>query len=235
MRNSHGIERLMVGLTVLVALCSSLVANGQTHYESNIAIGGKSGITLSKLNFNPSVPQTMLLGAMAGVTFRYMEECHFGIIAELNVEQRGWKEKFEGSALRYSRRFTYLQLPVLTHIYFGNSKFHGFFNLGPEIAFMISQSTSSNFDYQNWETVADEFVIGRNTDQFTIPVEYKFDYGITAGAGMELIMGGKHSVVLEGRFYYGLHDVFSHDAAASFSASSGMSILVTLGYYFRIK
>ena len=219
----------------LIALGVSLVASAQTHYESNIAVGGKAGVTLSKLRFNPSVPQSMLLGTVMGASFRYVEERHFGLIVELNLEQRGWKEKFEGSSLSYHRRLTYLQLPMLTHIYFGSDKFHGFFNLGPEIAYMISSGTSSNFDYNNWSSVADQFVLGRETDQFTLPVKYKFDYGITVGAGMELIMARKHSLVLEGRFYYGLHDVFSHEAKDAFSASSGMSILATLGYYFRIK
>lgn len=218
-----------------IAIIAAFFAHSQTHYESNIALGGKGGVTLSRMNFSPTVPQTFLAGTLFGASFRYIEERHFGLIVELNLEQRGWKEKFEGSSLKYNRRLTYIHLPMLTHIYFGSSKVHGFFNLGPEIAYMIGSSTSSNFDYQNWETVADQFPVGRSTDQFNLPVKHKFDYGITAGVGMEIFAANRHSILLEGRFYYGLHDVFGNHATDEFSSSSGMSINVSLGYFFRIK
>ena len=86
---------MMRSLLLALALAATLfTASAQTHYEGNIAVGAKGGVTLSRLKFSPSVPQTMLPGFMAGVTFRYIEEKHFGVIAELNLEQRGWKEKF---------------------------------------------------------------------------------------------------------------------------------------------
>ena len=47
-------------------------------------------------------------------------------------------------------------------------------------------------------------------EQFTLPVERKFDYGISAGLGMEVNVAPKHAINLEGRFYYGLNDVFSN-------------------------
>ena len=115
---------MMRSLLLALALAATLfTASAQTHYEGNIAVGAKGGVTLSRLKFSPSVPQTMLPGFMAGVTFRYIEEKHFGVIAELNLEQRGWKEKFDGLNYAYQRRLTYLQLPMLTHIFFGNKFF----------------------------------------------------------------------------------------------------------------
>ena len=219
----------------LVVVLMAVAAQGQTHYEGNVAIGGKAGVTLSKLRFNPSVPQTMLLGTMAGVTFRYMEEKHFGLIAELNMEQRGWKEKFEGYDFQYQRRFTYIQLPILTHVYFGNERFHCFFNAGPEVGMMISESTKSNFDYSNWHSVPDFPSANRKTEQYNLSVKSKLDYGISAGLGLELIASNRSSFLLEGRFYYGLRDVFSNHKGDPFSGSSSMSIMVSLGYYYRIK
>ncbi len=227
---------MMRSLLLALALAATLfTASAQTHYEGNIAVGAKGGVTLSRLKFSPSVPQTMLPGFMAGVTFRYIEEKHFGVIAELNLEQRGWKEKFDGLNYAYQRRLTYLQLPMLTHIFFGNNKVRGFFNAGPEIGLLIGTGTKANFDYANVELIEGFPTENRETDQYKLDVKNKFDYGISAGLGLELIGRNKHSFTLEGRFYYGLRDVFSNHSTDPFSSSSSMSIMVTLGYYYRIK
>ncbi len=227
---------MMRSLLLALALAATLfTASAQTHYEGNIAVGAKGGVTLSRLKFSPSVPQTMLPGFMAGVTFRYIEEKHFGVIAELNLEQRGWKEKFDGLNYAYQRRLTYLQLPMLTHIFFGNNKVRGFFNAGPEIGLLIGTGTKANFDYANVELIEGFPTENRETDQYKLDVKNKFDYGISAGLGLEVIGRNKHSFTLEGRFYYGLRDVFSNHSTDPFSSSSSMSIMVTLGYYYRIK
>lgn len=227
---------MMRSLLLALALAATLfTASAQTHYEGNIAVGAKGGVTLSRLKFSPSVPQTMLPGFMAGVTFRYIEEKHFGVIAELNLEQRGWKEKFDGLNYAYQRRLTYLQLPMLTHIFFGNNKVRGFFNAGPEIGLLIGTGTKANFDYANVELIEGFPTENRETDQYKLDVKNKFDYGISAGLGLEVIGRNKHSFTLEGRFYYGLRDVFSNHNTDPFSSSSSMSIMVTLGYYYRIK
>ena len=222
-------------ISLLLLLVSFGGVSAQNHYEANIAIGAKAGYTLSKLNFNPSVPQGMQGGLLIGGTFRYVEEKNFGLIAELNVEQRGWKEQFEGQDFQYSRKLTYLQIPILTHIYFSSSKFKGFFNAGPEIGYMIASGTSANFDYHHIESVPDFPITNRYNDQLTLPIKNKFDYGISAGAGIEWITNHHHAFNLEGRVYYGLNNVFSAKKTDPFSGSNSLSIMITLGYFYRIK
>lgn len=218
-------------LTALIAFS----ATAQTHYEGSITVGGKAGATLSRVNFNPTVQQSMLPGMTAGVAFRYIEEKNFGLIAELNVAQRGWKENFEESDYNYSHRFTYLELPVMTHIFFGNQRVKGFFNLGPEINVMLGDGIKSNFAYS--DAADDDYFINdtRHIEQLTMKVKNKLDYGICAGAGMELCLNSKHSLLLEGRFYYGLTDVFPNHKTDIFSSSNSMTITVTLGYFYRLK
>ena len=214
---------------------ATLLAAAQTHYEGTIAVGGKAGATLSRVNFNPTVEQVMLPGMTAGVMFRYIEEKNFGLIAELNFTQRGWKEKFEESDYQYSHNFTYLELPIMTHIFFGNQRVKGFVNLGPEIEVMLGNRISSNFSYQ--DAAEDEYFINdnRHIEQLSMKVSNKLDYGICAGAGMELNLNSKHSLLLEGRFYYGLTDVFPNHKTDVFSSSNSMTISVTLGYFYRLK
>ena len=90
---------------------------------------------------------------MAGIMFRYIEENHFGLIGEVNFEQRGWKENFEEAPYSYSRDLSYIQIPLLAHIYFGSEKAKFFFNAGPEIGFMIAEKTNSNFDINNFSSL----------------------------------------------------------------------------------
>jgi len=225
----------MKRLAVILMVLTAITAAAQTHYEGTIAVGGKAGATLSRVNFNPTVQQTMLPGVTAGVTFRYIEEKHFGLVAELNLAQRGWKEALEESDYSYSHQFTYLELPLMTHIYFGNQRVKGFFNLGPEINVMIGDKTKSNFPYHDAAGMEYFTSNTRHIEQLTMDIDNRFDYGICAGAGMEINLNAKHSLLLEGRFYYGLTDVFPNHKTDIFSSSNSMSIAVTLGYFYRIK
>ena len=221
---------------ILVAvLTTALTGLSQVHYDGTIAVGGKAGASLSRVNFNPTVRQEMLPGMTAGLAFRYIEENHFGLIAELNLTQRGWKEAFDESEYSYSHRLTYLELPIMTHIFFGNRRVKGFFNLGPELNVMLGDGISSNFDYRNAASMDYFLQNSRHIEQLTMDVKNKFDYGICAGAGMELNLNAKHSLLLEGRFYYGLTDVFPNHKTDVFSSTNSMSITATIGYFYRLK
>lgn len=222
-----------LALIMMMVIALSLVA--QTHYEGTFAVGGKAGMTLSRINFNPSVQQSMSPGVTAGAMFRYIEEKNFGLIAEFNLAQLGWKEAFDDSDFSYNHRFTYLELPILTHIFFGNNRVKGFFNLGPELGVMIADGVSSNFDYHSAATM-DYFIQNtRHIEQMTMKVKNRLDYGICAGAGMEINLNTKQSLLLEGRFYYGLTDAFPNHKTDIFSSSNSMTIAVTLGYFYRLK
>ena len=224
-------RHLAIALMMLIA-CA---VTAQTHYEGSIAVGGKAGATFSRVNFNPTVQQSMIPGFTAGAMFRYIEEKNFGLIAELNVTRRGWKEAFDDADYSFSRNFTYLELPIMTHIFFGSNRVKGFFNLGPELDVMIGDGLSSNFDYQNAQTL-DYFIQNtRHLEQYRLDIKNRLDYGICAGAGMELNLNAKHSLLLEGRFYYGLTDVFANHKTDVFSSSNSMTISVTLGYFYHIK
>lgn len=210
------------------------IAKAQRSYHPTFDIGFKGGATFSNQQFSPEVEQKMLMGFLGGVTVRYSEEKLFGLLAELNIEQRGWAEDFENNKLTYKRHLTYLSLPIMTHINFGTRVFRGFVNLGPSIGYMISNSITSNFNYKEPGSV-EGFPTDRHVAQMTMDVKNKFDYGIVGGAGMELRFKNKHFFLLEGRYYFGLGNIFSSAKKDYFSASRGTAIEVSLSYMFRIK
>lgn len=212
-----------------------MCAKAQTHYIPHVWVGGHAGMTMSEMSFSPSVRQSMVQGMTAGLSFRYAEERHVGLIAELNISQRGWKEDFEGAPFSYSRRLTYMELPVLTHIFFGSPKFKGFFNLGPVVGYMIGDNINSDFNYAHPDQVPGFPLTNRSTEQMAMEIKNKFDYGITAGAGCEFVVKRRHAFTLEARYYFGLGNIYPSSKKDTFSASRGTSIMVTLGYMFRLK
>lgn len=223
-------------LIVAAAIFGSVMSVfAQTHYEGNLFVGAKGGIGFSRVAFHPSVRQKMPIGAHAGFTVRYIEENHFGIIGELNFVQRGWEENFEEDPFSYRRTLNYIELPVLAHIYFGSSRAHFFFNAGPQIGLMVGESTSSNFDYRNPESVPGFPLKDRQIAQYNLKGQKKLDFGITAGIGGEFFINSRNSITLEGRFYYGLGNVVKTGRTETFSSANSLGVLISAGYWFRVK
>ncbi len=224
-----------IRIVLLLTIISSAIGlSAQTHYHSNVSLGVKGGVDLSRVLFNPSVRQTFALGSTGGVMFRYIEENHFGLIAELNFAQMGWKEDFETAPYNYSRTTNYISLPILAHIYFGR-RGRFFINAGAQVSVFLGESYKANFDPYNTVGLPNFPHTNRMNSQMTLDVAHKADYGIAGGLGGEFSINEKNALTLEARFYFGLSNVFPSKRADVFGASNNMSIQATLGYWFRIR
>ncbi len=222
-------------LSCLVAVVLGCVAGlAQTHFASRVDVGVRGGVTLSEVMFKPSITQKFGMGSTMGVTFRYTEENHFGLIAEVNFVQRGWAEKFEDLPYSYQRQLNYVEIPVMSHIYFGRrGKF--FFNAGPEISYFLGDKIKCNFDYHNPAGLPGFGDKNRRTEQLTMEVSQKLDFGIVAGLGGEFSINRRNSLAVEARLYYGIGNVMPSGRQDYFSVSNQLSIGVTAGYWFRLK
>ncbi|MDE7126209.1 MAG: PorT family protein [Muribaculaceae bacterium] len=225
MKHKDTLFRTIISLAAIIMMTAGMKA--QEHYRPHISVGGHAGMTLSNMTFVPSVQQKMTSGITFGATFRYAEERNFGLIAELNISQRGWSEDFKGADFSYTRTLTYIELPLLTHIYFGGRRFKGFVNLGPQIGYMIGDKITADFDYRNPQNVPGFPTQNRMLDQMWMDISKKFDYGITGGAGCEFYIRPRHSITLEARYYFGIGNIFPDKKRDIFSASRGSSIIVT--------
>jgi hypothetical protein len=65
-------------------------------------------------------------------------------------------------------------------------------------------------------------------------VENKFDYGITAGLGVEFSTPHMGHFILEGRYYYGLGNIYGDTKKDYFASSNMSSIMVKLTWLFDI-
>ena len=215
----------MKRFVVVILIClGTLAAKAQPVLSSpEYYLGAQGGVLASMVMFNPTVYQSALKpfwGANAGLVFRYAGHKYCGLQLELNYMQRGWNEPETTTTTAYSRRLDYIELPFMSHIYFGKIV-RGYINLGPQIGYLI---------YDNMPAVEE----GDLAYQRITPIANRFDWGVTAGIGMyaRTIAGVWQ---LEARFNYSLGTNFSSRAGAYFTGSNNMNLSLNFAYLWQIK
>jgi len=211
----------MKKIIVLLLVCVQMtVGHAQAPYKREFALGASFGANFSNMSFIPRVDTKTLLGYSGGLVARWCTEKHLGLQMELNYSQQGWDERFEDPQYVYTRTLNYLEFPLLTHIYFGEKKVRFFFNLGPKVGYVYSESTEENLNGAQPNRV---------NDQHDLPVEKKFGWGLCGGPGLELrTKAGLFT--LEGRYYYALGDIYNSRREDPFAQSSGQVLSVKLAY-----
>lgn len=234
---------------VLLFSCATVASAQIGQHRNDFSIGVNGGYTLSNVGFTPKVTQSLLGGTTAGLSWRYVCEKYFSTICsiygEVNYTQMGWKERIlttdnqpvinavSGLPEQYSRTLNYLQVPVFAHLAWGkeHSGMQFFFQLGPQFGYLLSEKTITNFNFKDRNTADRSNVV---CAQDTMAVENKFDYGIAAGAGVELSVRRVGHFLLEGRYYYGLGNIYGDSKRDYFSKSNNSSIVVKLTYLFDV-
>ena len=217
-----------VGIIILFfSLCCGKWAYSQTNkFVPEWSYGVNGGLTFSKVSFNSriNIPQESLQQYSGGITVRFISEKNFGLQAELNYSQRGWKELTDTVYVnKYSRSLSYLELPFMTHIYFGLGKnVRLIFNLGPQFGYYIGEKELER-EINDTE---------RETFYFDMKVQKSFEYGLKGAMGLEFRTKAG-SIILDGRYYFGLSDMFNNTRADFFQASPNKVMGVNLTYLFR--
>lgn len=225
----------MKRLLAIIFSLAALTASAQIEEPRSIfELGVSGGMNLSKMDLQPSLRQKMLKGANGGLSIRYTSEKYFSMICaaqlEVNYSQRGWEEEFDKELpYTFTRTLNYIEVPFLAHLAWGQEPrgLQFFINLGPQIGFFLD----------------DEEEYGGRLDPATRPesirpiygkdVENKFEYGIAGGAGLEWKTKAGNFFV-EGRYYYGLSDIFHNSKTDDFGRSANQTITVRLGYSVRL-
>lgn len=218
-------------------------------HRSELAVGVNGGYVFSRIGFTPNVPQRDLGGVTLGATVRYTSEKYFSsvcaIVGEVNLVQTGWKEKIQtlesmpvaslttGDAEEYSRKLTYVQVPLLARLGWGRERsgLQFFFQVGPQIGFFLSEKTDATFDVKrpNLDKRSSHIVA-----QYDMPVEHTFDYGIAGGIGLEFSNRHVGHILLDVRYYYGLGDIYGNSKRDYFARSNLSNVSVKMTYLFDI-
>lgn len=223
--------------TLLLLLFAITVNSQENKFKPEWNVGVGFGPTFSSISFETgmyakSLPTKNLQQFSGGVSVRYLSEKNLGLIAELNYSQQGWEQEFKDQPqYAHSHQLNYLELPILTHIYFGN-KVRFIVNLGPKLSFLISDSEKMN------EALADYLASGNFPEdepayQYYHMAQRKIDYGIMAGLGLEFRTGIGH-FSLEGRYTFGLGDIYNNSKSDYFSRSANRVISAKLTYYVKL-
>ena len=221
-------------------------------YRTDFAVGVNGGYMMNKISFQPDVSQDMMGGLTGGLTLRYTCEKYFksicAIVAEVNYAQMGWKESIEDinnqpiyywddtdkqNPLYYERRINYIQIPLMGRLGWGCERkgLQGFFQIGPQVGIYLSESTNTNIVAgQGTQTSRASVVVA----QENMPVENKFDYGIAGGAGIEFSLPNMGHLLLEGRYYFGLGNIFGNTKQDYFGKSNQGTIVIKMSYLFDI-
>lgn len=239
-------------LLFILLLVPTLLKAQVGQYRTDLAVGASAGYVMSNVGFVPEVPQARLGGFTAGLTVRYTCEKYFNsicaIVGEVNLVQTGWKEDIRDTdgqsvyytsdtervnPLAYERRMTYLQVPFLARLGWGRERkgLQAFIQLGPQVGFFMSESTKSNLvNGAATQNVRASSIVAQDT----MSVEKKLDYGIVVGAGVELSLPKMGHLLLEGRYYYGLGDIYGNSKRDYFARSNFGQIVIKATYLFDL-
>ena len=228
----HKIKILSLTSMLSIPLCLHAQVGDK---RNDFSLGVSGGATITRMDFSPKIKQSYKINPTFGVTMRYVCEKYFSSICavqvEVNYAQLGWKELIEdGTGNTYVRDLSYIQIPLFMQMGWGREergvKF--FLNAGPQIGVYLGGKETKGGGEWN----PDNRPNGVNY-QYGMELDNAFDYGIAAGLGLELSTSVGH-FMLEGRYYYGLGDVFDNSKRGKFSRSANQTIYAKLTYLFDI-
>jgi hypothetical protein len=229
--------RRLISALFCILLSTSLFAQ-VGELRSNLAVGFNGGYNLSKVDFSPTIKQNLHPGLTGGFTLRYTSEKYFALICaaqlEVNFAQRGWNELIDdGSNNTYSRTTNYIEVPFFAHLGWGKEErgLQFFINAGPQLGLYLSDNEHYGFTKEYpWDVTHRPNGI---TEQYGKQVENTFEYGIAGGAGLEL-KTRIGNFIIEGRYFFGLSDMFGNSKADPFGRSANTTITGKISYLIDI-
>lgn len=230
-------KQFILVLAISLFGISNLFAQRKT-FDDKLYFGIGGGAYSSTVDFIPRVPQIQKIDYFGGVSAKYISMEHLGLIIEANYSRRGWEEEFEEeSDFSYKRTLNYIEVPFMTHVYFGN-KTRFIVNAGPQISFLLNdlQEMSSALAAEVEDRKASNPDLPIGTQYGSFDQLKRFDYGLVGGLGLEFNTGlGVFD--LEGRYYFGLGNIFESRRSKDsyFGRSAHRLFEAKLTYYFGVN
>ena len=220
----------------LVGCITVFLAAAQVgEHRNDLSIGFTGGYTMNKMDFVPKIKQSQKGSVMFGFSSRYVCEKYFTTICAVALEVQynnlGWKEVIEdGSNNTYKRDWHFIEMPILMQLGWGRERrgFKFLFEAGPQVGLYLSGKEhrgGAPWDVsQRPNGVVYQY--GKDPDN-------KFDYGIAAGLGLEFSSPIGH-ILLQGRYYYGLGNIYGNSKRDHFGRSNFGNIVIKFSYLFDI-
>lgn len=224
--------------SLLLFLCLSAFLGGAAQvgeHRNDFSVGVMGGYTFNKMDFQPTIKQTQKGSPMFGFAARYICEKYFtaicGVELEVQYNNLGWKEVIEdGSNNTYKRDWHFVEIPVLMQMGWGRERrgLKFVFEAGPQVGFYLSGKEHRGGGV--WDTSSRPNNV---TYQYGKDPDNRVDYGIAFGAGIEFSSPIGH-MLLQGRYYYGLGDIYDNSKRGDFGRSANQTMMVKMTYLFDI-
>jgi hypothetical protein len=164
------------------------------------------GVDLGTFAYSPrQTPDPHLgwkVGLAVGGELDYWFTENLGITIQPSYIQKGVYQKITpvsdpiiGSTFENAATFTYIQIPVLFKMTYGQLRFKPYFFVGPSIGFKISASSTTTF---NGQTMTDEIADSEVTST---------NFSLIAGVGVSYSIGSSIQLFLESAYDFGLSNL----------------------------
>lgn len=200
-------RQLLTYVLLLFCLCAWAQPRLQ---EREYYVGVQAGVSSTLMpQLNPL--QSYSISPTGGLVFRYNGHRYCGLQIEVNYLQRAWRE------VESERTLHYIEVPLLTHLYFGKRIARGYINIGPEVSYGF----------------LDEGLVETPEGVYTRQTDRRFDWGIVgAVGGYFCTRGGTYQ--LEARYQYSMNNMFEHKAGTNVMLNP-MMVGIRLGWMWQMK
>lgn len=224
--------RIIVTLLLLTSLGRAVAQVGEP--RKDFSMGLTAGYTMNRMDFSPVIKQRSKNSPMFGFVTRYVCEKYFSTVCAVEMEvlynNLGWKEVIEdGSNNTYMRDWHFIQMPILMQMGWGRERrgLKFLFEAGPQVGLYLSGEEHKG-GAGAWDTSRRPngvvYQYGKEPDN-------RIDYGIAGGVGLEFSSDIGH-FLLQGRYYYGLGDMYDNSKRGKFARSANQTLMVKLTYLF---
>jgi hypothetical protein len=217
--------KLLLFLLLLYSLPQAVLAQEEANpqvpvFVPQITVGVRGGTSLSQYNFAPDRPQELTIGYTGGFMFKHLAHPNVGVQLELNLVQRGWTERLDQTQT-FSRAMNYLELPFMTHVMLGKRNTRAFANLGPSLAFLLS----------NRDSIA-SVRTGEDVGYYQKEIESPLQFGLSVGLGV-IQKTPVGAFQLEIRATQSLTSIFTNTQAVT--SATNTNVVVSLGYLLDFR
>lgn len=195
----------------------------QERENSRFDFGLRGGLNFVKVNFRPSIQQSLYQGPCLGGVARYQNETWVSLQLELMYSEKGWHEDLDGEGEYYTRHFQTLELPLLSSFHITTSPQSRInVNVGPQLSYTFSDRESKHL-----VSTPSKPHYGSTLDKdLLFMLSFGLAYEFTTGMG---------DFLLDARYTFSFSDFFDNKKADIFQNSQFDYFAVSLVYMLDFK
>jgi hypothetical protein len=155
-----------------------------------VEFGLRGTAAFTQVEFNPRIRQDSRQHYYGGAGLRFLNSKNAGVQIELNYGTRGYRNTIDSLNFE-GRMYDVIELPLLTHLRFGQGKFSTYLHVGSMIDYVLRARRET---FANDELTVVDYELQANRDN-------RWNYGLIGGFGISYEIGPGR-LQAEGRYNY---------------------------------